>query len=336
MSEDSSQAHGAQQQPHNKSLLTVPEQIAHLKSKGVTFTLCTETEATDYLRSGNNLLRTSSYRKLFPVQDQGPHVGKYLGLDFEHLRILSSLDRQLRECLLPIAIDVEHFARVRLLNKCEGHGEDGYAIVEDFLAQMNHKGRSYISGNLKGRSNGDEKHDEYSGDLVAHYYNTGIPIWVLLEAVEFGTLNSLYLFCANRWDDEEMRQEHYVLRSTQGLRNACAHNSCILNGVSRTEQKASTDVNALITASLNKHGLKRTKSRRARLSNLRTVQIASTLYAAQLVCTRSETKARHARSLEALRGSWEKSRPLFEGNNVITSFFDFLLKLVGIWAPAQP
>ena len=322
--------------PRQKPLLTVPEQVEHLKARGVTFDLCSEQKTADYLRSGNNLLRTSSYRKLFPLQNQGPHAGEYLGLDFEHLRVLSSLDRQLRQCLLPITIDVEHFARIKLLNACETHDEDGYAIVEDFLKQMSHKGRNYIGGNLRGRSDGGEKHDEYSGDLVAHYYDNGIPAWVFLEAVEFGTLNSFYLFCSERWNDEQMRQEHYVLRSTQGLRNACAHNSCILNGISRTGQKTSTDVNTLITASLNEHGLKRTKSRRARLSNLRTVQIASALYAAQLLCTRPETQARHSESLKTLELSWEEHRPLFESNNVVTSFFDFLLKLIDVWAPLRP
>lgn len=47
-----------------KPSLAVVEQIEHLKTKGVTFNLCTEEQAAEYLHTANNLLRTSSYRKL--------------------------------------------------------------------------------------------------------------------------------------------------------------------------------------------------------------------------------------------------------------------------------
>ena len=48
------------QQNRTKPLLTVEEQIAHLKAKGVTFDFCTEKEAAEYLLGGNNYLRTAS------------------------------------------------------------------------------------------------------------------------------------------------------------------------------------------------------------------------------------------------------------------------------------
>ncbi len=51
-----------------KPSLAVIEQIEHLKKKGVTFNLCTEEQAAEYLHTANNLLRTSSYRKLYPTK----------------------------------------------------------------------------------------------------------------------------------------------------------------------------------------------------------------------------------------------------------------------------
>ncbi len=318
-----------------RPLLHIDEQLDHLANKGVSFDLCSREAAAKYLHTGNNLFRAAAYRKLFPLQDQGKRAGEYLGLDFEHLRALSSLDRRLRQCFLSITIDVEHFARIKLLNACEDRGEDGYAVVEEFLSGKNHKLRNHVTGNMEGRSKKGEKFDEYSGDLIAHYLNKKMPIWVFLEIVEFGLFNSFYLFCATRWEDESMRQEHYVLRSCQALRNACAHNSCILNGVSRIGEESSTDVNKLITDSLNKHGLKRSKTRRARLNNLRTVQMASALYASERICTRKETRARHAAMLSELRDAWRDEASLFIKNNVITSFFDFFFKIVDIWVPEQ-
>ncbi len=319
----------------HRPLLHIDDQLDHLADKGVSFDLCPRDVAADYLRSGNNLFRASAYRKLFPLQNQGEQAGRYLGLDFEHLRVLSSLDRKFRQCFLSITIDVEHFARIKLLNACEVHGEDGYTVVADFLSQANHKMRNRITGNLEGRSKKGDRFDEYSGHLIAHYLKKRIPIWVFLEIIEFGTFNSLFLFCAERWNDEEMRQEHYVLRSCQMLRNACAHNSCILNGISRASEETNTDINGLITDSLNKHGLKRSKTRRARLNNLRTAQMASALYASKRICTREKTRARHSAMLAELRDAWRDSAELFTKNNLITSFFDFFFKIVDVWAPEQ-
>lgn len=88
MADESEKSNGnCEQRP--KPLLTVDQQIAHLKARGVTFELCSEDHAADFLRYGDNLLRASSYRKLFPVQNQGPQAGKYLGPDFMHLKTLA-------------------------------------------------------------------------------------------------------------------------------------------------------------------------------------------------------------------------------------------------------
>ncbi len=135
-----------------KPSLAVAEQIAHLKSKGVTFELCSEEDAAEYLHSANNLLRTSSYRKLFPVRAAGAHAGEYAGLDFGHLRALSSLDRRFRSCFLAIALDIEHFARIEVLDSCERRGEDGYQIIQEYLhKRLNHKGRNSIEGGMRSR-----------------------------------------------------------------------------------------------------------------------------------------------------------------------------------------
>ncbi len=321
-----------------KPSLTVAEQIEHLKKKGVTFNLCTEEQAAEYLRCANNLLRTSSYRKLYPTKVKGPHASEYAGLDFEHLRTLSSLDRRLRACLLSIALDIEHFARIRLLDECEKRGEDGYRIVSEYADDLNHKRRNHLEGGLRARGAEGETHDMYSGDLLAKHIGENdrldrMPVWVFLETIEFRAFCDFYLFCAIRWKDELMAQQHYVLKSVRALRNACAHNSCVLNGVGGASAQDGVKANELVTESLNAHGMSRTKSRRAKLSNPRVAQMAATLYADSLFCTRPQTSERHAHALLELRSAWEDARGLFEKNPAITSFFDFFFKLVDIWVP---
>lgn len=55
--------------------------------------------------------------------------------------------------------------------------------------------------------------------------------------------------------------------------------------------------------SLNAHGMGRTKSRRGKLSNLRVVQMAATLYADSQFCTLPQTAERHAHALAGLRAA---------------------------------
>lgn len=46
-----------------KPLLSVEEQIAHLKAKGVVFELCSEDSAAQYLADRTYLFKIASYRK---------------------------------------------------------------------------------------------------------------------------------------------------------------------------------------------------------------------------------------------------------------------------------
>ncbi len=315
-----------------KPILTATQQVEHLKSKGVTFEFCSEDEAVKYLSDVNNCLRAAAYRKLYFRQIDGDSPGSYVNLDFKDLIELSAIGRRLREALLSATIDVEHFAKVRLLRMCEEHGEDGYAIVFDYLASISSKQRTRIKGALEARGGEGQAHDEYSGDLIAHYAS-GYPVWVFLEVTEFGVLVDLWRYCAVRWDEQEMRDEHYVLKSVKALRNACAHNSLIVNGFSSGAERAGYQASRAVTTSLAEHGMGKTKSRRTKLRNLRVAQIAATLYSVREFCTREPTRKRHASRLAEVRRYAEGCGALSRANDGIVSFFDFMWRLVDIWLP---
>ena len=313
-------------------LLTVGQQIARLKAKGVTFDLCGEEEAAEFLRSGNNYLRAESYRVLYPRQTEGPHVGRYINLDFGDLVALSSLDRQLRETFLLITVDVEHFAKMKLLRHMEDAGEDGHSIVKDFYASLNHAGRNAIQGSLNKRSRQDEGHDAYVGDLIAHNRDD-MPAWVLLEVLDFGGFLTFYKYCSERWGDTILLQKHYALKSVKALRNAVAHNHCVVNGFVQSGESASYTTPEVITDALNAAGVGRTKARRAKLSNLRMAQIAASLYCLSAFCTRESTARRHHARLCQLRASYDRNAGRYALNSSLVSFFGFLWKLVDIWSP---
>lgn len=317
-----------------KPMLTVNEQIEHLKSKGVTFDLCSEDEAARYLSAANNYLRVVSYRKLYSRQVDGPNPGSYVNLDFRNLVELSSIDRRLWEALLAAVIDVEHFARVELLRRCGERAEDGYSIVSDYLESVSPSQRSRIEGTLDARGGGGRAHDEYSGDLIAHYAGQ-YPIWVFLEVVEFGVRVDLWRYCSGRWGERGMRDEHYVLKSVKVLRNACAHNSLLVNGFTSTAANAGHQVSRFIAISLAEHGISKTKSRRAKLKNLRVAQIAATLYSVGNFCELDTTQERHAKRMGEVRSYAEGCGVLSRANDGIVSFFDFVWKMLDTWLPVK-
>ena len=212
---------------NRKPKLTVEEQIEHLKSKGVTFDLCDEDEAMRILSEQDHYFRLAAYRVLFPKRVGGAHDGEYAGLDFGHLVDLAGIDQELRGFLLPLTLDVESAAKTKLVGKItEDRGEDGYSIFAEYLAHLNHADRNRRKGEISRLEN-----DAYLGPLVARYPIDEMPAWVFLELSSFGAFTNFYLFCAERWDNAEMKDDHYLLRRANSLRNAAAHSSAIINGL---------------------------------------------------------------------------------------------------------
>ena len=206
--------------------------------------------------------------------------------------------------------------------------------MADYLNQLDYQRRRYVSRSLAVRSRGGRTHDEYKGDLIAHHLDD-LPMWVFLEVVDFGTFVDLYRFCAGRWGDDVMAQEHYVLKSVKSLRNATAHNSCIINGFTKKAPRAESPTNSLLLKSMNELGIRNTKTRRAKMSNRRIAQMASSLWALQHFCTSKDTLLRDAARLNALKNRFETSRQLYFKTNGIAPYFDFLWKLVDTWLPRQ-
>ncbi len=317
--------------------LTAEQQVAHLKSRGVTFKGFSEAQAADYLGNTSNYTHSACYRKLYPVKAGGGHAGEYIRLDFSALVALSSADRVLRSSLREICIDVEHFARLDLLRRCDEHREDGYAIVADYFSHCQAKGNSRAMSTLKTRSTSGKYPDEYSGDLIAHYNDDlgAIPDWALLEVVDFGTFTDFWLFCAERWEDKGMAEVHYILKSVKALRNACSHNTCIINGFAASAAESDYETPESILASMSSHGMKNCKSRRKKMANQRIAQIAAALFASSTFCTRPTTMARHAAAMQQVKGAFRASSGLCPADGSLTSYFEFLSKMIDIWTPAR-
>ncbi len=308
-----------------KALLTVEQQIEHLKSKGVTFELCSEHEAAEYLAGRTYYFKLAAYRVLFDKRVGGSRDGQYVNLDFGHLRALASLDRDLRYALLPLTLDVEHAARTKLM--CivtEREDEDGYSVSRDYMESLNHNERRRREGEVAML-----REDVYSSNLVRKYGKpSDMPMWVLMEVVSFGTLIDMYLYCAERWNDKDMRHEHYMLRQSKSVRNACAHSSNILNGITGVDASISTD--AAVYKALAESGFSH-RVRTSRMKNPRIRQIVTLLYLHTRFVTNGSGKTRAKESLRALGGGLTHMLGIVPSNDALRAQLGFLSSVIDRW-----
>lgn len=309
----------------DKRKLGIDDQIAKLKSRGVAFELCSEEEAASYLADRTYFFKLYAYRTLFEKRVSGPRDGQYVGLDFGHLKLLSSLDRTLRYTLLPMTLDVEHFARVKLMREVTlREGEDGYSVVFDYLASLHHDDRRRRLGEINGFLK-----DAYSGDLARKYslpYN--MPLWVYLEMASFGTFADLWLFCANRWGDPAMLDGHYQLRQSKLVRNACAHSSNVINGFARSNGDIET--NADVMQAIARTGVSH-RVRTAKMANPRLQQIATLLYLHAKSVPEGTAKTRAREDIARLDERMSDALETLSGNDAVRSSFAFLMKLFDKW-----
>lgn len=280
--------------PRPKPMLTVGQQIAHMKSKGITFDLVSEEVAAAHLREKCQFFRVYAYRKLFEKRAGGDRDGQYVGLDFGHLRVLSNLDRKLRDALLPMALDLEHFAKVHLLAAAEVAGEDGYSVMRDYMASVTDRQRSYLEGELDRRED-----DPYAGDVVRKY-RRDMPLWALCEVVSFGAFLGVLRFCADCWGDRELSDLHYHLKWVKSIRNASAHGSCVVNDLSECPSRRWRAPDA-VTRALASCGVPK-RLRAKRLGSPRMAQMCTLLYLYSRTVPEGTVRADRERALADLFG----------------------------------
>ncbi len=210
--------------PH-KPMRNVGEQIEFLKSKGVTFDLCSEEEAAHVLSVKNNLFRIASFRELFPRRrDRDGNLGTYIGLDFRYLLDLSYLDQEFRSILRSLSLDVEHYRKVAMLDRISSiAGEDGYGIVTDYRDGLDEEHRRRLEGLMA-----MARRSAYCGSVVDKYW-PDMPVWAFFEVASFGVFLDFYRFCSHRWDDGTLMSDYYMLLRAKDVRNAASHGNCIIN-----------------------------------------------------------------------------------------------------------
>lgn len=311
-----------------KKKLTYIEQIEHLKQKGITFHYINEKEALRYLQKNNNFFKLSSYRKNFnkDLLDE-----KYLNLDFAYLVDLAKLDMYLRFIIIQMALNIEHFAKVLLIGLVTNTPhEDGYTIVADYISSLPESGQSHIQSELERNSK-----SPYCRDAFEKYKNN-LPIWVFLELISFGSFISFYKYAIDRFSPllppkvyKKYNDNFFLMLSVKYIRNASAHNNCILNDLKNKSDITRKKANWKMTAAMNRAGIS-SESINKKLANERLQQIITCFWAHKLIVSSEGVHHRMSKLLH------EWSKRLYRDydysfNNLLKSSFDVLSTLIDKW-----
>ena len=265
-----------------------------------------------------------------PKHNRGENAGKYENLDFAMLVDIAIIDMYLRSEMVLITLDIEHFAKMCLMRKIDEEVsagiEDGYAVVADFLNTHGHVDdkNAIIQEIKRGLTSG------YTKDLIKHYPDYSYPAWAFIELISFGTFCHFYKFCAERFDDREMQNDFYLLQSVKALRNATAHNNCLLHKL--TSQSKWRPQNAVIQA-VRDLGVSRDTSRK-RLRNGLLQQVATSLFVHKELASEG-IRGKRAKSLSKLLKRMNRNVDEYYSakDNPIKGSFEFMGKLVKGWYP---
>lgn len=304
-------------------MLAPLELINHLEEKGVKFELINKGDAQRYLEENNNYFKLASYRKNFPKYENGEKCGEYINIDFKMLMDLSIIDMRIRKTILSIVLDLEHYTKVKLLSKIEKSSKDGYTIVEEYIQDLKSKNEyEYLESELNKNKTGT-----YCGDLIAKY-DGEYPIWVFVEIIPFGRLIKFYRFIAEKLQDRLMIDESYMLMDVRELRNACAHNNCIINDLKANTSQYS--VNNRVRNEVAQIGISK-KVRDNKLSNARIKQLITLLYLNKKIVTSKGVLEHQTQMLQELKNRIEYHIEYYDTNELVQSNLNFLNKIIDNW-----
>ena len=92
--------------------MTAEELVAHMKEKGIEFSIISEEDAIDFLSNHNYYLKLASYRTNYKKISSGKQAGQYQNLDFAYLIELSTIDMYLRYIIVQMSLDIAEFAQI--------------------------------------------------------------------------------------------------------------------------------------------------------------------------------------------------------------------------------
>ena len=311
-----------------KSKLDIEGQILHMESKGIQFNIEDKEFAAEYLKSNTYYFKLKAYEKLYNKYRSGENEGKYINLEFAYLRDLATIDSLLRKRILSMAIDIEHYLKVKLLNDFNDSPEDGYEIIKELFTRNEEHYKNEIETKLHGRT---------CSDLVEKYKD-GFAIWNFVEITSFKDFSELYAlfyarnciqFCKDKKREKFKGEYYYFINPVRLLRNAAAHNNCLLIGLNKSPDD-NFNFEHKVSKFLSGKGIKNT-SLNKQLSKPVVHDFCVMLYLYSLVAPKTAQEHTYGELKELFEGRIIKNRVYYKNNSLISSAYEFMLKVVNIF-----
>lgn len=312
-----------------RPMMKTSDMVPYLKNKNIKFEDCSKVDAEKYLRENNNYYNVTAYKNNFPKYQCGELTGKYIDLDFAYLKDLSIIDYRTRIVLFKMIIDIEHYLKIRILNIVEElEDEDGYNIVNLYL-ERDYKDTKYSR----------RVHDSIRKKVTNEYYNKifskydidgdtkieNIPIWEFLEIITFGELINFFEFFTNEYNLDDNKYI-FILREVNKLRNAVAHNSCVLSELDKKDNLHRADT--LVINYLQDCGIGK-ENRTNKLRNSRIRQITYTLYLFNEIVSSTGVKQNVNHELSKLfYGRIILNRKYYNNNGLLKSIYEYFDKII--------
>jgi len=310
-------------------MLKVNEMVSYLKLKNIKFKKISERAAKKYLKNNNNYYNITAYKNNFVKYQCGKNKGKYIDLDFAYLKDLSIIDYRVRLLLFKMIIGIEHYLKMRILNTIEEiPDEDGYKIVNLYLEQdfndKEHPRR--IHDSIKKKVTNEYYHQIFSKyDMDKDTKIENIPIWEFLEIITFGELINFFDFFTKYYvlDDNKYI---FILREVNKLRNAVAHNSCVLCELDKKDNMHRVDT--LVINYLKDCGIGK-ENRNTKLSNSRIRQITYTLYMFNIIVSSEGVKNNVKHDITKLfYGRIILNSKYYNNNGLLKSIYNYFDKII--------
>lgn len=309
-----------------KNKLTIDEQIEKMKSSGVKFNIVTEEDAREFLLDSTYYFKLKAFQKNYNKKQNGD----YINLEFAYLKDFSTVDMWFRKLVLSLALGVEHSMKVKLNADISNNpAEDGYSIVNEFL---NAKEYSYIVKSIYAKV-----HSNYAGELIKKYcsytYNPNsqtpyyfeCPFWVFTEILSFGDFINFYNFYYEKYNFYNSLKP--ILFPVRCLRNAAAHNNCILNSLKKSDH-GGFKVNNAVNSYVSKIQTITPISRKNCMATPALHDFAALLMAYTMVVKSKSAQIQTLKELKKYMERWERNPEFYKSNMEITKTYNFFQKLI--------
>ncbi len=309
-----------------KTKLPIVDQINKMKSSGIKFIIVSEESAKEFISNNTYYFKIKAFQKNYIKNGKGA----YVNLDFAYLKDFSTIDMRFRKLVLSMVLSIEHSMKIKLNNDISNNpSEDGYSIVNGFFNQKEYQ---YIVKSIHTKI-----HSTYAGELVKKYgsytfdpssdtpYRFECPFWILLEVLSFGDFIKFYNFYYERNKVDNPLKE--ILFPVRCLRNAAAHNNCVLNSLKKSDHldfKVNKEVSSYVSKIKSI-----SKSSRCNCMSVPALHDFAALLMVYLNIVGSEAALKHAtEDLKEFLERFHRHFDYYSSNVDITKTYTFFQKLI--------